>query len=74
MRRFSRRPKLFQQPFERLLQLVERNQTFRAGLNLGQGVQHQKWLVRRALSTAAPDVQIAEFLDQSIRFRQWLTD
>src|SRR5262249_48336478 len=34
VRGFSRRPKLLQQPFERPLQLVERDQPFRAGLNL----------------------------------------
>ena len=74
VRGFSRRPKLLQQPFERLLQLIERDQPFRAGLNLSQRIQHKKRLVRRALITAAPDVQIAELLDQSIYFRQWLTD
>ena len=54
--------------------MVERDQPFRAGLDLSQRVQYQERLVRRALIAATPDVQIAEFLYQSIRFRQRLTD
>jgi hypothetical protein len=50
--------------------LIERDQPFRAGLNLSQGVQRQKRLVRRAFVTAAPDVKVAKLLDQRIRFRQ----